>query len=247
MGDIARFSLTGAETLYKTFGINAELLIDHAWGYEPTRIKDIKEYHTENNSISSGQVLSKPYPFEKGKLVMKEMADMLSLDLLDKRLVTDQIVLTVCYDNSSTNSYSGELAVDPYGRTVPKESHGSLNLECQTSSSDIITEAFVELFDKIVKPHLYIRRMYLVANHVVPEYSVIKEPAYEQMDLFTDYEELDKKRSQESEKRKKERKKQETILSIKKKYGKNSILKGIDYEEDATAKDRNSQVGGHNA
>ena len=247
MGDVARFSLTGEDRLYKMFGVNAELLIDHAWGWEPTLIKDIKSYVPENNSISSGQVLSKPYPFDKARLVMKEMTDSLSLDLVRKRLVADQIVITVNYDSSSLLGYMGETQADYYGKKVPKNAHGSINLDMQTSSTKIMTDATMKLFDRIVDSSLTVRRMYVVANHVIPESKAQKSSGYEQLDFFTDYEQREKEEKEREEKLKKERRQQEAILSIKEKYGKNSILKGMNFQEDATAMERNSQVGGHKA
>jgi len=247
MGDIARFSLTNSELLYKTFGINAELLIDHAWGWEPTGISDIKNYHTENNSLSSGQVLPRPYSYESASLVVREMADNLALDLVEKRLVTDQIVLTVCYDSSAAKNYTGELDTDHYGRIVPKDAHGSFNLGKQTSSSALIIKAAETLYEKNVNSKLPVRRIYIVANHVLPEKSVNNEPQYEQINFFTNYEENDKKFEEEKNALNKERKMQEAIISIKNRFGKNSILKGMDYESDATARERNSQVGGHKA
>ncbi len=258
MGDIARCSL-GKKTeyynedlLYKKFGINAELLIDHAWGWEPCTIADIKAYKPENNSLCSGQVLQKPYSFEKGGLIIREMADLLALDLVDKGLVTNQLVISVGYDiENLTNPeikgyYQGEIVTDGYGRQVPKSAHGSINLEFFTSSSKMITEAVKELYERIANPILTVRRMYITANHVLPENSVEKEPP-KQLDLFSDpleQEEKEKIRQRELEK---EYKLQKTVVGIKKKYGKNFVLKGMNLEEDATTVERNGQVGGHKA
>ncbi|MCD7807454.1 MAG: DNA methylase [Lachnospiraceae bacterium] len=252
MGDIARYSLSdrGENRLYQEFGINAELLIDHAWGWEPCRISDIKSYTPENNSISSGQVLQSPYEFEKAKLVVREMADALSLDLVDKGLVTDQIVLTVGYDIENLanperqKAYKGEIATDHYGRKIPKQAHGSQNLGRQTASTRLITQAAMELFDRIVDPKLLVRRMYVVANHVVSE-NHLRPPEPEQLDLFTDYETLEKERAAENAALEKEKRGQKAILEIQKKYGKNALLKGMNLEEGATGRDRNSQIGGH--
>ncbi|MCD7882688.1 MAG: DNA methylase [Lachnospiraceae bacterium] len=252
MGDIARCSLSsyGEDQLYKEFGINAELLIDHAWGWEPCRISDIKSFKPENNSISSGQVLQSPYEFDKAKLVVREMADALSLDLVDKGLVTDQVVLTIGYDTENLNdparrkSYKGEVTTDYYGRKIPKQAHGSINLRRQTASTRLITDAAMELFDRIVDHNLLVRRMYVVANHVVSE-DQIKPPEPEQLDLFTDYAELEKQREAEQAEMEREKRRQKAVLEIQKKFGKNALLKGMNLEEGATGRDRNAQIGGH--
>lgn len=258
IGDIARCSIGkltdfyNEDLLYKMFGINAELLIDHAWGWEPCTIADIKAYKPSTNSISSGQVLHCPYTFEKAKLIAREMTDLLVLDLVDKRLVTDQIVLTVGYDiENMTNpqirkSYRGEVTTDPYGRSVPKSAHGSINLGRQTSSTKLILDAVTTLFERIVDKNLLIRRMYVVANHVVDEASVPKESC-EQLDLFTDYAAKEAKKQEEEAELERERRMQKAVLQIKKKYGKNAILKGMNLEEGATTVDRNRQIGGHKA
>ncbi len=252
MGDIARYSLNsyGEDQLYKEFGVNAELLIDHAWGWEPCRISDIKAYTPRNNSISSGQVLHMPYEFEKAKLVVREMADALSLDLVDKKLVTDQIVLTIGYDTENLNNperrkaYKGEITTDHYGRKVPKQAHGSINLGSQTSSTKLITSASMELFDRIVDRSLLVRRMYVVANHAVSE-DTVRPPEPEQLDLFTDYAALEQQREKERLTLEKEKRGQKAILEIQKKFGKNALLKGMNLEEGATGRDRNAQIGGH--
>lgn len=253
MGDIARVSLQNEDLLYKLFGINAELLIDHAWGWESCTIADIKAYKPENNSISSGQVLQKPYCFEKGRLIVREMTDLLVLDLVDKGLVTDQIVLTVGYDiENLTNTelrriYKGETTSDRYGRKIPKSAHGSINLGIYTSSTKIILDKVSELYNRIVDKNLMVRRMYVVANHVAPENSVSNEESFEQLDMFTDYSVLEKEREKEIENLERERNLQKAMLKIKKKYGKNSILKGMNFQEGATTIERNGQVGGHKA
>ena len=259
MGDIARCSL-GKETeyyneelLYKLFGINAELLIDHAWGWEPCTIADIKAYRPENNSIGAGQVLQSPYPFEKARLVVREMADLLALDLVDKGLVCDQLVLTVGYDIENLKNpelrrrYSGEITTDNYGRAVPKHAHGSENLGRYTSSSKRILQAVTTLFERVVDPLLLVRRMNLVANHVVYEAELPKENTVEQLDLFTDYAAREEREKQEAAEQQRERRRQEALLSIKKKFGKNAIMKGMNLEEGATAKERNATIGGHKA
>ena len=259
MGDIARCSIGkptdyyNEELLYKLFGINAELLIDHAWGYEPCTMEDVKTYKPETNSISSGQVLHCPYEFDKARLVVKEMTDLMVLDLVDKGLVTNQIVLTIGYDienitdKNRSQSYKGTVTTNYYGKKIPKPAHGTTNLPKQTSSTTLITNAVMELYDKIVNKKLLIRRINIVANKLVDEHSVKNANKYEQLDLFTDYEILKKQREKENAESEREKRMQNTILDIKKKFGKNAILKGMNLQEGATAKDRNNQIGGHKA
>ena len=259
MGDIARCSigkpneLHNEELLYKMFGINAELLIDHAWGYEPCTMEYIKAYKPETNSICSGQVLHCPYDFEKARLVVKEMTDLMVLDLVDKRLVTDQIVLTVGYDienltdSKQRGKYKGAVTVDRYGRKVPKHAHGTTNLKKQTSSTRLITEAVLELYDRIVDKSLLIRRINITANKLVDESAVSKKEEFEQLDLFTDYQAREKEEAKEEADLEREKRMQRAMLDIKKKFGKNAILKGMNLQEGATAKDRNEQIGGHKA
>ena len=259
MGDIARCSLGkpadyyNEDLLYKLFGINAELLIDHAWGWEPCTIADIKAYKPSTNSIGSGQVLHSAYTFYKAKLVVREMTDLLVLDLVDKRLVTNQLVLTVGYDiDNLTNpeikkSYHGAITTDHYGRSVPKSAHGSINLVRQTSSTKIILDAVTELFEDIVDKTLLIRRVNITANHVVDESTVQKTDNFEQLDLFTDYIAVQAKKKDEEVELAREKKMQQAMLEIKKKHGKNAILKGMNLEEGATTVDRNRQIGGHKA
>lgn len=250
MGDVARCSV-GRESdyynedlLYKLFGVNAELLIDHAWGWEPTEISDIKSYRPESSSLSSGQVLQEPYEFSKARLVLKEMADLLSLELVSKRIVTDQIVLTVGYDIESLNkSYSGAVETDRYGRKIPKTAHSSENIGRYTSSTKLICETSMSLFDRIVDKNLLVRRMYIVANHIITEKDAEKESEYVQLDLFSDT----KKQEAEENELKKEKDMQRAILKIKSKYGKNSIIKGMNLKKGATALERNRQIGGHKA
>ena len=249
MGDVARCSLQNEDLLYKLFGINAELLIDHAWGWEPTTIGDIKSYHPESNSISSGQVLQEPYPFEKAKLVMREMTDSLILDLVDKGLVTDQLVLTVGYDIENLTdpvlrkAYTGEVTTDFYGRQVPKHAHGTVNLGRFTSSSRLSLKKTAELFDRIVNPNLLIRRLTIVANHVIFAGSVPKVNSIQQLDLFSDPNQTDREEADLQ----REHLRQEAVLNIRKKYGKNALIKGMNLEEGATAMERNRQIGGHRA
>ena len=259
MGDIARCSIGkptdyyNEELLYKLFGINAELLIDHAWGYEPCTMEDVKAYKPETNSISSGQVLHCPYEFDKARLVVKEMTDLMVLDLVDKGLATNQIVLTIGYDienitdKNRSRNYKGTVTTNYYGKKVPKPAHGTTNLPKQTSSTTLITNAVMELYDKIVNKKLLIRRINIVANKLVDEHSVKNANKYEQLDLFTDYEILKKQREKENAESEREKRMQNTILDIKKKFGKNAILKGMNLQEGATAKDRNNQIGGHKA
>ena len=246
MGDVARMSLYNEDKLYKLFGVNAELLIDHAWGWEPCTIAAIKAYKPASNSVSSGQVLSEPYPIEKGKLIVLEMTDLLVLDLVDKGMAADQMVLTVYYEGEN-ESYRGATEVDRYGRTVPKSAHGSINLGGWTSSTRKIMEAVGSLYDRIVDPKLMVRRMYVVANHVIPESEIPVERGGEQIDMFTDYAALERQREEEKQADAEERQLQKALLDIKKKFGKNAILKGMNLEEGSTAKDRNNQVGGHKA
>ncbi len=250
MGDVARMSVKCEDVLYRTFGVNAELLIDHAWGWEPVTIAEIKAYKPENNSISSGQVLQDPYEFDKGKLVAREMTDQLALDLVEKHLVTDQLVLTVGYDTSNlTDSdrrmrYAGPVRIDHYGREIPKEAHGSVNLDRFTSSGRIITDAMMKLFDRRVDPNLLVRRITVVAAHVLNEKDIPAAPE-EQPDLFTDYEALKKKKAAEQAELDKEKRLQQAVLNIKKRMGANAILKGMNLEKGATGKVRNEQIGGH--
>ncbi len=259
MGDIARCSLGGPrdyhneDLLYKLFGINAELLIDHAWGWEPTTIELVKQYRPEVNCVSSGQVLQSPYDFEKARLIVHEMTDLLVLDLVDKRLVTDQMVLTVGYDIENLSNpeirrkYRGEITTDYYGRKVPKHAHGTANLGRMTSSTKLITDAVLSLYDRIVNPDLLVRRITIVANRLTQEEDAYDKQSYEQLTLFTDYEELEKERAEENEALAKERRLQEAMLAVKKRYGKNAMLKGMNLQEGATTIERNNQIGGHRA
>lgn len=249
MGDVARCSLHNEELLYKLFGVNAELLIDHAWGWEPCTLADVKAYKPQSNSVSSGQVLSDASTYARGKLITREMTDLLVLDLVDKGLVTDQMVLTVGYDVENlidpniSKSYSGPIATDAYGRRIPKHAHGTVNLMGQTSSTMKIMDAMMELYERIVNPDLLIRRITICANHLVSENLAKRENPYQQMDLFSDMQ------AQEKEKMvlEREKRRQQAMLQIRKKYGKNAILKGMNLEEGATTIERNSQIGGHKA
>lgn len=259
MGDIARCSVGKStdyyneELLYDMFGVNAELLIDHAWGWEPCTIADIKAYKPESSSIGSGQVLKCPYSFEKARLAVQEMADLLALDLVDKGLVTDQIVLTVGYDIENLKdpalrkNYRGEIKTDRYGREIPKHAHGTVHLKEPASSSRLLIQAAAGLYDEIVDKRFLVRRLNITAAHVIPETERKKEVHFEQMDLFTDYDAIQKQQEEEEADLAREKKMQQLMLDIKKKYGKNAILKGMNLQEGATAKDRNSQIGGHKA
>ena len=302
MGDVARYSLKDEDLLYKLFGVNAELLIDHAWGWEPCTIDYIKAYKPENRSFSAGQVLQCPYEFEKARIVVLEMADAAALDLVEKRLAADQMVLTVVYDNENLTNpairekYKGPVKKDWYGRMAPKPAHGTVNLGRHTSSSRIITDAVLDLYDRIVDPDLLVRRIFLVTNHVIEEKEAKKTPgkdrrlylhegggkdredhrendagpegregrktdsginpdneeeagagSWQQLDLFTDYEALEEKKEREKAALEKERRLQEAMLEIRRKYGKNAILKGTSLQEGATMRDRNQSIGGHKA
>ena len=254
MGDVARCSEQNEELLYRLFGKNAELLIDHAWGWEPCTVKAVKAYRPESSSLGSGQVLQCPYDAEKAKLVVREMADALSLDLVEKRLVTDQIVITVGYDIENLTDperrkkYRGEVVTDRYGRQIPKHAHGTENLESFTSSTQKVVEAASVLYDRIVDKNLLIRRMNITANNIVEEKAAQqKNNSYQQLDLFTDYAAEEEQEKQEALRLDRERKLQEATITIKKKFGKNAILKGMSLQEGATAKNRNEQIGGHKA
>ncbi len=252
MGDVARQSVENEDLLYSLFGVNAELLIDHAWGWEPCTISEIKAYRPVASSMSSGQVLTCPYTAEKARVVVREMADGLAMELLDKRLLTDQVVLTVGYDKDSLTDqnvrehYSGAITKDYYGRLVPKHAHGSRNLHGHTSSAMTIMEAVAALYDEIIDRTLLVRRLNVTANHIVTEeYQRRKGREPRQLDLFEGIDtDADKEREASLEK---ERRVQETVLEIKKRFGKNSILRGLNFADGATMKERNRQIGGHRA
>lgn len=253
MGDVARCSLGGAndfyneDLLYKLFGVNAQLLIDHAWGWEPCTLKEIKAYRPESSSVSSGQVLHCPYPWEKARIIVKEMTDLMVLDLVEKGMFTDQLVLTIGYDiENLTNpdiakTYHGEIVTDHYGRKVPKHSHGTANLQEPSSSTKIIVDAVMALYDRIADPKLLVRRITVAACHLMPEEA--KKSDYVQLDLFGDTE---KQRKQQAFLTR-EKRRQKAVIGIRNKYGKNSILKGTNFREGATTRQRNNQVGGHKA
>lgn len=251
MGDIARCSLDREELLYELFGINAELLIDHAWGWEPVTMDLVKSYRPDTRSISSGQVLQSAYPVPRARNVILEMTDSISLELIDKRLVTDQIVLTVGYDVESLTSpairdkYDGRISTDFYGRKVPFHAHGTANFDTPTSSGRIMTEKVAELYDRIVNPDLLVRRLTLSINHLIREDILPGEKQPVQLDLFTDYDELRRREQRKRMTLKRERRRQEAVLKIKKMFGKNAILKGLNFAEGATQRDRNRQIGGH--
>lgn len=247
MGDIARISVNNEDLLYRLFGINAELLIDHAWGYEPCTIESIKSYKPVTNSISSGQVLHRPYNYEETRLIVKEMTELLTLDLVKKNLITSKLVLTIGYDvenikNSNIrNAYTGEVTLDHYGRKVPKHSHGTINIDHKTSSTKIITQKVLELYDNIINRNLLVRRLNLTACDVVNEDDYKNIQKYEQINFFVDYKELEKQRQNEHS----EKELQKAVLTIKSKYGKNAILKGMNFIEGGTTIERNGQIGGH--
>lgn len=255
MGDIARCSIGresdyyNEELLYKQFGVNAELLIDHAWGYEPCTMEQVKRYKPETNSISSGQVLHCPYEADKAKLIIKEMTDLLVLELVEKGLMTDQIVLTIGYDIENLTDpkrrkkYHGEITTDAYGRKIPKHAHGTMNLPCRTSSTKLITEHVTELFDRIIDKDLLVRRVNITANRIVGEDFEDGSDKYEQLDLFTDPKAAERQKAALG----REKNMQKALIEIKKKFGKNAVLRGMNFEEGATARDRNAQIGGHKA
>lgn len=254
MGDVARMSVHNEDLLYQLFGKNAELLIDHAWGWEPCTVEAVKAYRPSDNSLGSGQVLHCPYTAEKARLVLREMAEMLSLDLVRKKLVTNQIVLTIGFDIENLTDparrqlYTGPVVKDHYGRMIPKHAHGTERLETYTSSTKKIINVATTLFDKIVDANLLIRRINIVAGHVLPEDEAPnRSDDCEQLDMFTDYAAVQAQRQKEEEELNRERKVQEALLTIKKRFGKNAILKGMNLQEGATAKDRNEQIGGHKA
>ena len=246
MGDVARCSITGEDILYKLFGINAELLIDHAWGWENCTLADIKAYRPSTNSLCSGQVLHCPYTFEKARLILREMTDLLVMDLVDKGLETDKLVLTVGYDRESLtdpairSQYTGVICLDHYGRPVPQHAHGTANLHRRCASTRLIMQAMLELYDRIVDPTLLVRRVNIAAlNVTVP----VIEVGEWQLDLFSDIH----ARERENRELEREHRRQQAMLGIQRKYGKNAILKGMNFLEGATTRDRNAQIGGHKA
>ena len=247
MGDVARTSEKNEELLYKLFGINAELLIDHAWGYEPCTIESIKAYKPVTNSISSGQVLHCPYNYEDTKLIVKEMTELLTLDLVKKNLVTSKMVLTIGYDIENlsnpeiSKSYLGEVTLDHYGRKVPKSAHGTINIDHKTSSTKIITDYVMNLYERIINKNLLVRRINITAEDVVNEDDYKNNKKFEQIDLFIDYNEIEKQQKKE----KLEKELQKAVLDIKTKYGKNAVLKGMNFIEGGTTIERNGQIGGH--
>lgn len=253
MGDVARCSIKNEELLYRLFGINAELLIDHSWGWEPCTMDLVKSYKPEDKSISSGQVLHCPYDFEKTRLIVKEMTDLLVLELVEKNLVTSQMVLTIGYDvENLTNPsirrlYQGEVTEDRYGRAIPKHAHGTINLENYTSSTRKIMEKVMELYDRIMNKNLLVRRINVTANHIINENDEKEDETIEQLNLFVDYKAIQRKKQAEKIKDQKEKSLQHTIININRKYGKNAILKGMNFESGGTTRERNQQIGGHKA
>lgn len=246
MGDVAKMSVKNEELLYKLFGVNAELLIDHAWGWENVTIESIKAYRPATNSICSGQVLHCPYNYENTKLILKEMTELLALDLVEKGLVTNQIVLEIGYDvdnlknQAISSKYNGEITTDKYGRKVPKHAHGTINIDHQTSSSKVLTEHIIKLYEQIINKQLLVRRINITVNNVVNE-NMVKNSNYEQINLFVDYKEVSKKREKEEA----EKEIQKAMINIKSKYGKNAIIKGMNLQKEGTTIERNGQIGGH--
>ena len=245
MGDIARMSLTNERALYEMFGVNAELLIDHAWGWEPCTMAQIKAYRPQSNSLSSSQVLPEPYDNEKGLLIVKEMADSLALDLLEKGLVTDSIGLYINYDSKCPDDFKGDFGFDWYGRKVPKSVNAGMRLDVRTSSAVEIRTAAVRLYRNLTDKRLFVRRITISASDVVME--GYEDKCSVQMDLFTDYEALEQKKKQDDARRDKEKRQMLAALEIKKRYGRNAIVRGMDMEEGATGMERNNQIGGHKA
>ena len=246
MGDVARMSVKNEDLLYKLFGVNAELLIDHAWGWENVTIESIKAYRPATNSICSGQVLHCPYNYENTKLIIKEMTELLALDLVEKGLVTNQIVLEIGYDvdnlknQAISSKYNGEITTDKYGRKVPKHAHGTINIDHQTSSSKVLTEHIIKLYEQIINKQLLVRRINITVNNVVNE-NMVKNSNYEQINLFVDYAEVNEERKKEEA----EKEIQKAMIGIKSKYGKNAILKGMNLQKEGTTIERNKQIGGH--
>ena len=252
MGDIAKCSVGSEDKyynedlLYDMFGVNAELLIDHAWGYEPCTMKHIKAYKPESSSLGSGQVLNRPYTFDEGRIVLKEMIDSLCLDLVAKNLVTDQITISVGYDKENIKTdYTGEIKDGRYGRKIPKHAHGTVNIGRYASSAKLVTQKVLNWYDSSVNKKLTIRRFALSANHITDESSIKTKSTIQQMDLFTDHEQLKKEEVKLEKDLEKEKRLQEATLKLKQKYGKNAVLKGINLVEGATGKDRNNTIGGH--
>ena len=251
MGDVALTSVKNEDLLYKLFGINAELLIDHAWGYEPCTIADIKAYKPMSKSLNSGQVLHCPYDAEGGRLIVREMCDLLVLDMVDKGVATNQLTLTIGYDADSlknpSSPYLGEVTVDYYGRAIPKHAHGSVNFPLHTSSTEEIMEGVLKLYDRIINPNLLIRRVNISVNNLIRESERCDDIENEQMDLFTDYDKKDREKKAKKARYDREKSKQNALIAIKKKYGGNAVLRGMNLTEGATTIDRNKQIGGHKA
>ena len=251
MGDVALTSVKNEDLLYKLFGINAELLIDHAWGYEPCTIADIKAYKPMSKSLNSGQVLHCPYDAEGGRLIVREMCDLLVLDMVDKGVATNQLTLTIGYDADSLKNpsrpYLGEVTVDYYGRAIPKHAHGSVNFPLHTSSTEEIMEGVLKLYDRIINPNLLIRRVNISVNNLIRESERCDDIENEQMDLFTDYDKKDREKKAKQARYDREKSKQNALIAIKKKYGGNAVLRGMNLTEGATTIDRNKQIGGHKA
>ncbi len=249
MGDIARMSVENEDLLYRLFGVNAELLIDHAWGWEPCLISDIKSYRPQSNSISQGQVLSRPYAFEEARLIVREMIDLLALELVEKKIVTNQLVLDIGYDiENMHDGYHGDVTTDPYGREIPKHAHGTENIGEYTSSTRVLTDALLRLFDRVMDPKLTMRRLSITACRILPEGDpATRNTAGEQLDIFSDPDALEKARVESQKAQKRERRRQEAIIELRNKFGKNAVLKGMNFEEGATTKERNGQIGGHKA
>lgn len=253
MGDIARRAIQDEEWFYRNFGVNAGLLIDHAWGVEPCTLADVRAYRPETNSLSMGQVLHEPYSCTQTRVIVREMTELLALELVERQLVTDQLVLTIGYDVGNLTdpiraaAYRGEVTTDGYGRKLPKHAHGTANLHCQTASLRRMMEAMLELFDRIIDPSLLVRRVNLAANRIVPERGTLQSDGCLQYDIFSTPEEQERRAAAERESLAREKSRQEAIVAIRRRYGKNAILKGTNFREGATTRERNAQIGGHKA
>ena len=264
MGDIARLSTVNENRLYKALGVKAELVIDHVWGWEPIDIATIKSYRPSSNSLSSGQVLKEPYTSELAKLIVREMTELLVLDLVKHSFVTKKVTLTIGYDRTSLQTvgqgafaeyqvattgkrYMGRVSKDGYGRVIPYHAHGTGNLEQWTSSTKEIADCMIELYDRIIDPDLLVRRINICACNFIPEKDIPKEDENVQLDLFSDYDAEERKKAEKKEKDDKEKALQKATLLIQSRYGKNAVLKGMNLMKGGTTIERNGQIGGHSA
>ena len=245
MGDVARCAIENEELLFKEFGVNAEILIDHSFGIETVTIPDIKSYRPESTSVTVGQVIHCAYEKEKALLVVKEMTYELYEQLLEKHMLTNQIALAIGYDIEQKNPYYGEYALDMYGRKVPKSIHSSINLDGYTNSFELLKRASTLLFDKLCDSNLLVRRLFIVATHTIDESDYVKKE--KRLTLFDDPDEVKNNETKEKKREEKERSVEKTILNLKKKFGKNAVIKGLDLDKDGTTINRNKEIGGHKA